>query len=132
MSDITISVSLNEARLTATRDYLDAGTGNAVLQIWDGSRPANGGATTGCNKLAEIDLNKPCGAVASNQLALSFEAETLALTSGVATWARFLTAAGSHAIDSDVSDLAGTALVRLNSTTLYEGGKVVVASAYLG
>lgn len=130
---LEISQAHNEARLIGTRDFLDAGTGYAKLQIYDDShaRPANG-ATTTCVLLAEIELDKPCGTVTAGLLHLTSANLPLVLATGTAAWARALTANGTHAWDCTVTETGGGGEVQLPSTTLYVGGTTMLVSAVLG
>lgn len=130
---VTISVALNEARLGGTRDFLDTGSANARIRLYDGTRPANGGTAT--LLLVEIELDKPCGTVASGVLTLSSSDLPLVANSGVATWARIVNGNGDHAFDCDVADDGdppGTGQVVLPDTTLYAGGKTQLISGVLG
>lgn len=127
---VTISAAHNNARLAATIFYLDLGAAHARIRLYDGIQPASGGPVT--NLLAEIALDKPCGVVATNALNLTSADVPLVLASGSATWARIVNGNGDMAIDCDVSDSAGAGAIKLIDTTLYAGGKVVLASAVLG
>jgi hypothetical protein len=130
---LSISVSHNEARLTGSRDFLDTGTGAAKIQIYDNSapRPANGAGASSA-LLAEITLDKPCGTVSSGALTLTASATSLVQRTGVALWARVVTASGAHAFDCDVSATGGSGEVWLPSTQLYAGGTTLLVSAVLG
>ena len=128
---ITISTGLNEARLTGTKDFLDLGTGNARIRIYNSTRPASGGTPT--TQLVEIELDKPCGTVAGNVLTLASTDIPLCDASGSATWARVVNGNGDFAFDCDVSSVAaGTGQVQLEDTSLLAGGKTQLVSGVLG
>jgi hypothetical protein len=127
---VTISAAHAEARLTATRDYLDTGTDHARVRIYDGTRPAPGGA--GTTLLVEIALDKPCGTVAAGVLTLASSDLPLVANSGVATWARVVNGDGDDAFDCDVSETGGAGEVQLSTTALFAGGKTALESAVLG
>lgn len=130
--DLSIAVGLNEARLTATRDYLDAGGDNAKLQLYTAPRPAPGAAITTQVLLSEIDLTEPCGTVAANVLNLTAALPGLVLNSGSAAWGRVVDGSGNYAIDGDASDMAGSGHFKLDDVVLIAGGTVALVSAVLG
>lgn len=132
MSDLRITIEHNEARLAATRDKLDAGVGNAAIQVYGGTKPGTIGGTPGSAMLVEIELTKPCGTVASGLLTLTQAADGPIAVTGQATWARFVDGNGSVVMDADCSDTTGTASVKLVDTQLNEGGDARLASAVIG
>lgn len=129
---VRITTAHNEARLSATLAQLDAGAGNAAIQVFGGTRPAGISDTPGNPMLVEIELTKPAGAITSNMLTLSQDADGLIVATGQATWARFVNGDGAVVMDADCSDMAGSAEVRLVSTQLYAGGDARLASAVIG
>lgn len=127
----TISQAHNEARLSATLALLDSGVGNARIRLYNGTRPANGGAPT--TLLVEIELDKPSGTVAGNVLTLTSSDVPLCLATGTATWARIVNGAGAFVADGDVStSAAGTGQVQLDDVNLLLGGVVQLVTAVLG
>jgi hypothetical protein len=66
---VGLSLTVRNNRLTQIVTPIDAGAGNGLLRIYDGTRPATGGTAT--NKLAELTLSKPCGVVANQVLTFS-------------------------------------------------------------
>lgn len=128
---ITISAELNEFRLNAVNEFLASGTQNARADIYDGVRPALGGAPTG-TLLASILLIKPLGIVANGLLSVSTTDEALIINTGQATWARIQNGNDVLAWDCDISDLNGTGELRLSSTMLYAGGYTRIVSGLLG
>lgn len=129
--DLSIAAGLNEARLTATRDYLDAGAGGARLRLYTGPRPAPGAAITTEVMLTEIDLTEPCGTVAGGVLTLTAALPGDVLNSGTAAWGRVVDGSGNYAIDGDASNMAGLGHFRLDNVVLTAGGVVALLSAAL-
>jgi hypothetical protein len=86
---------------------------NGLLRIYDGTRPATGGAAT--TKLAELALSATAaGAAASGVLTLSaITQDSSADATGTATWFRITTSGGTHVIDGNV----GTSGSDLNLVT---------------
>lgn len=127
---VDISQAHNEARLEGTRLFIDSGPGVGRVRVYDGTRPAPGGAPT--TLLAEIPLDDPCGVVANNQLVLSSSTIALVAATGLATWARIVNGNGAWVLDSEVSDMSGSAAIKLSNVNLFEGGKVELASGVFG
>lgn len=131
--DLTISAAHNDARLEGTRVFLDTGSVNAKIKIYNGTRPeTNDGPITDQLLLVEIALDKPCGTVSAGVLTLSSNTLPMIANSGVATWARVVNGDGVQAFDCDVGDTASTAHIKLENTTLLAGGRVALISAALG
>jgi len=120
------STSLKSAQLSAWVAHLDTGPGTASLEIYTGTAPVPGAAPTSSVLLVSIMLPKPVGTVLDGVLTLAVSALSLNVASGGADWARWYTAAGVWAGDSDVSNDAGDGFVRLADTTLFVGGKAQV------
>jgi choline-glycine betaine transporter len=107
---IAYATTLRNAML----DEITAAAGAlALLRIYDGSRPATGGAAT--TLLAELVCNATFAAGASSG-ALTLNAITQdasANATGTATWFRIVTAAAAFVLDGNV----GTSGSDLNLTT---------------
>jgi len=129
---LRISTAHNEARLAATLEQLDAGAESAAIQVFGGTRPGSISETPSSAMLVEIELTKPCGTITSGVLTLTQAADGLIAASGQATWARFVSGDGAVVMDSDCSDMAGAAAVKLVNTQLNEGGDARLASAVIG
>jgi cytoskeletal protein RodZ len=93
--------------------------GNAgKLQIYDGARPATGGAAT--TKLAEFTLGTPFApASAAGVLSPTLPANTTGLAAGTATWFRVTTSGGTFVMDGSAGT-AATDLI-LNTATISIG-----------
>ena len=89
------SVATRNAQL----DAITAAVGNAgKLRIYDGTRPATGGAAT--TLLAEFTLGTPFApAAAAAVLSPPLPASTTGLAAATATWFRVLTSANAQVID---------------------------------
>lgn len=129
---VRITVSHNEARLAGTLAFLDAGSANAVLQLYGDARPSNIGDAPVGNLIAEIELTKPAGTISSNKLTLTAAEIGLVLVTGEVTWARIVNGDGVIALDADCSDMAGAGDVKLVATQLYAGGEARLATATVG
>lgn len=118
--------------MTGYLTFLGQGAGSARIQLYGGTRPAFK-AAPGSAMLGEITLQEPCGTVgATGTLTLLASADAMVTATGTATWARIINGDDVIAWDCDVSDMAGSAEIRLNSTTLYIGGNTALASGTLG
>jgi hypothetical protein len=100
---------------------------SGLLRIYDGSRPATGGAAT--TLLAELTLNATFApAAASGVLTLNaITADASANATGTATWFRIVTSGGSFVMDGSAGT-SGTDLV-LNTASIVTGANVSISSA---
>jgi hypothetical protein len=115
------NVLLRNAQLDAITTF--AGNG-AKLRIYDGTRPATGGAVT--NLLSEHTLASPFApAAASAVLSPTLPSDVNAGATGTATWFRVVKADGTtHVLDGSAG-ISGTDLI-LNSASLTSGVAVSV------
>jgi hypothetical protein len=114
------SVSLRNAQL----DAITSAVGNAgKLRIYDGTRPATGGAAT--TLLAEFTLGTPFSlSAAAGVLSPTLPADTTGLAGGTATWFRIVTSGNTQAIDG-AAGTSGADLI-LNTATISVGLTVSV------
>lgn len=132
---LDISAALNEARLTAVRDYADLGTGNSTISFYSTTRPAPGAAEA-ADPLVVIVLAKPSGTVAGGLLLLEQDAVggDLILNTGDAVWGRWFNGDGDWMADGDVTDEAGDGDFKVAGTagtTLYAGGRAILGETGL-
>lgn len=116
------ATTLRNTRLNAITTAIDAGAGAGLLRIYDGSRPATGGAAT--TLLAELTFSDPSSAAASSGV-LTFNAiteDSSANATGNATWARIVDSTGAFVMDADVGT-SGTDII-INSTSISAGVQV--------
>lgn len=123
-----IDGTVRNSRLTQILNAIDAGVGAGLLRIYDGSRPATGGAAT--TLLAELTLSDPCGSVAAGALTFSaVTSDASANATGTATWARVVTSAGTFVFDCSVG--TSGADINLNTTSIVTGAQVSITSAVI-
>ena len=117
------STTLRNARADAITSAAGA---SALLKIYDGTRPATGGATT--TLLATLTCNATfAGAASTGVLTLNSISSATAVASSTATWFRLTTSGGTFVMDGNVST-SGSDL-NLNTVTIVSGGTVSVTSA---
>lgn len=117
------ATGLRNAQLDAITTF--AGNG-AKLRVYDGSRPATGGAAT--TLLAEFTLGAPLApAAAAAVLSPTLPSNTTGLAAGTATWGRIVKSDGTtHVADFSVGT-AGTDLI-LNTAVISVGVTVAISA----
>lgn len=126
MSELTISVAHNTARLEGSMAHADSGTGSAYINVYDASAVL----------LGVVHLAKPCGAIVGGFLVLEQADPTadLVLVSGAAASAKMFNGAGLEMASGAVTDEAGAGPFKLGGTagtTLYAGGKLLLGTTAL-
>ena len=126
MSDLTISVAHNNARLNATIATADAGAGKSRIRLYDASDVL----------LATVTLAKPCGSIVSDKLVLTQDNPTadMIVATGTAVRADWINGAGVSIGGGAVTDNAGDGPFKLggtSGTSLYAGGLVVLGTTQL-
>lgn len=113
------------AMLVAIRDRLDAGPSAGTLTI------GTGAVGTG-PVLGKLTLARPCAEMIGDALVFNPIAEDpQAKADGAATWARLADGSGAKVIDTDVSDMAGSGAIKLNTTDIKAGGPLRVSALVL-
>lgn len=108
-------------------DAITTAAGNAaLLRIYDGTRPATGGAAT--TLLAELTCGTPFAAGASSGVLTlgSITQDSSANATGTATWFRIVTSGGTFVLDGNVGT-SGSDL-NLTTTSITSGQPVSVTS----
>lgn len=120
-----LATTLRNARLDQITAAIDAGTAG-LLRIYDGSRPATGGAAT--TLLAELTLSDPsaAGAAAGVLTFSAITADASANATGTATWFRIVTSAAAFVLDGSVSTAGAD--INFNTTSIVTGANVSVSS----
>lgn len=126
-SEATYSTTVLDDAHQAVIDRLDAGTGNAVINIRDASDVL----------LAQIDLNDPCGTLHATTKQLTFSIsgpDTSANASGTAAYGEFADSDGNVHLSLPTQEGASavSGYLVLNSETIVVSTQVTVASATIG
>lgn len=122
---IGMATGLRNARLDAITTF--AG-GSALLRIYDGTKPATGGAAT--TLLAELTCNATFApAAAAGVLTLNaITSDATANATGTATWARIVKSDGTtHVLDCTVGTAGAD--INLNTVSIVINATVSVTSA---
>lgn len=122
-----MALALSTAARNGLLDAITTAIGSSgFVDIYNGTRPASGGAAT--TKLAHLPLSATAAPAASGGI-LTFNAitnDSAADATGTATWFRVTTSGGTFVIDGDVST-SGSDL-NLNTTSIVVGGPVAISS----
>lgn len=117
------NVLLRNAQLDAITTFAGAG---AKLRIYDGTRPATGGAVT--TLLVEFTLGSPFAPAAANAtLSPTLPAGSTGAAAGTGTWFRIVKADGTTQVIDGSAGTSGTDLV-LNTATISVGVAVSVTA----
>lgn len=125
---IAFTASVRNALLDARTAQIDLGAAG-LLRIYDGVRPASGGAPT--NLLAELTysagsfLAAVAGFVSANPI--TPEASAPFAGSNDATWFRSVDSSGTFVEDGDVGATGSEADLELNTVTITQGIEVSVS-----
>ncbi len=122
-----MALAYSTAIRNAMLDEITAAVGGSgLLRIYDGTRPATGGAAT--TLLAELTGNATFAPSASGGVLTlnSITADASANATGTATWFRWVTSGGTFCIDGNVGT-SGSDL-NLNTTSIVAGATVSVTS----
>lgn len=125
---VGIVTTARNAMLDALNARINLGAGAGMLRIYDGTRPATGGAAT--TLLAELTLSDPAApAAASGVLTLSsITQDASANASGTATWFRIVDSDGNAVLDGSVTATGGGGDLQLVTTTIVATQPVQVTS----
>ena len=122
-----MALAFSAAVRNARNDAITTATGaSALLSIYDGTRPATGGAAT--TLLAQLTCNATFAPASSGGVLTlnSVTTDASANATGTATWFRLTTSGATHILDGNVST-SGSDL-NINSVSISSGAAVAVTS----
>ena len=128
--DVKLSTAVRQAFAVAFIAELDADTDPAYLEFYTGTKPAGPGTAITDQVLLGTATCSATSATATGGV-VTFNAITqdgAADASGTTTWARLKDGAGVAHSDYDVTNTAGAGPLKANTTTIVEGGPIVVES----
>jgi len=119
------STTLRNLRLDAITQAVGS---NGLLRIYDGTRPASGGA--GTNLLVTLTFSTVFAPTqtGSGTLTANTITQGTAIFTGVASWARITTSGGTFVADLGVGISGAGQEVTLNTTSISSGGVVACTS----
>lgn len=126
MSSLEISVAHNNARLQATANYADSGSGPSRIRLYDAADTL----------LATMVLTKPCGTIVADKLVLT-QAEPTSdqvLQQGSAARGEWVTSNGALVGRGAVTDATGDGPFKVSGTTgtmLYAGAFAILGPVAL-
>ncbi len=118
--------ALRHSMLDEITALIDADAADGELRIYDGSRPATGGAATTLLSTLNLGYVFAAGASGGDLTANAISDDTSAAATGTATWFRITDSSGDFIMDGDVGT-SGSDL-NLNSVAITIGGTVSVTS----
>ena len=129
---ITPSAALANATAALWLTQLQAGASASVIEFYTGSKPL--GPSVAPDGTTQIKLGTctcsttpDVGVVTAAELAFGTQ-DAAADADGTATWARVRDGNALAVIDVDVSDIAGNAFLKLNTTSIRVGGPISISS----
>lgn len=133
MATIKLTTALRDAMGDLILAALNAGSGAGVIKFYTGTQPAGPGtAVTSQTLLGTLTFSDPAGATSGGVITFdTITQDAAADASGTATWVRLTDSTGAAVIDGDVTTNAGTGFVKMNTTSVIEGGPIQIASATL-
>ena len=130
-----MAIGFSTAVRNAMMDAITAQAGNgALLELYDGTRPATGAAITSQTLLGTLTCGSPLASAASGGV-LTFNAladDNSADNTGTCTWARLLKSDGTTVLaDFSVTVTGGGGDITMNTTAISAGQLLQAASATL-
>lgn len=131
MAIIRISNAVRNLMAQQLAAAFDSGTGPGYIQFYTAPMPASPStAITTQDLLGTVTLSDPAAVTVADGV-ITFDDITLdtgADASGDTVWARGFNGDAVVVSDFDVSDLAGNGAIKLNTTTIYVGGPIMLDS----
>lgn len=130
MAVMKLDPSVRSAMALALIAAFDGGSGACTLRFYTGAQPA-GPATAITTQvlLGTLTCSDPIATQSNGVVTLSaIVQDNSADADGTATWARLVDGDGVARGDFDVTNLGGSGVIKLNTTTIKEGGPIRVES----
>lgn len=131
---VRISARVGALMAQALAAAFDASaTDPGYWEFYAGAMPATPDtALTSQIKLGTVTLSDPCATVDGGTITFNLIVQdNMADAGGVATFVRGFDGDGLVVSDFDVGDMASNAFVKMNTTTVVEGGPILVETAVL-
>lgn len=122
-----MTIGIAQSTLNAMLNQITTAAGsNAIITIYNGTRPATGGTAT--TALCALTCNATFAPAATGAvLTLNAISSGTASATGTATWARLTTSGATFVMDMDVGTSGSD--INLNTTSIVSGATVSITSA---
>lgn len=129
----SLNTTLTNSLLTAIVTAADAGSGPALVRIYDGMAPANADASLASNNLlATCVCSRPCGTVANKTLTFGAIASDSSVdVTGTAAFFRLMDSNLNVVGQGTITVNGGSGDMKLNSVALVAAGTVQITGATL-
>jgi hypothetical protein len=127
-----LSYAAAGAALNAINALFNVGTGNALLRMYSGARPASVETAVSTQVLlAEFILPNPLfpaatGVLSTAQANAAAIAAVNGLANGTATWFRVLDRNGLAVMDGDITEYPGTGALQVPTAAVASGKPVII------
>lgn len=128
--DITIHPTIRAAMAAAWAAGINAGAAAPQIKFYTGTKRATPASSITTQTLLGTLVCSDPAVVASGEV-LTFDSiapDVAADATGTATWAAIIDGDGVGAIDVDVSNTAGTGVIKLNSVSIVAGIPIQISS----
>lgn len=127
-----VSTTLGGACAQQVLTVLNSGGGPGFLEVYDGVLPASPDTLiTTQTLLGTLGLSYPCGFITGKVLTFNAISTGVALTTGVARFARLYNSAMVPHLDINISSVGGGGSIILSSTAITAAGPIRVESLYI-
>ena len=125
---VTFATSIKNSRLDVISAAIDAGTTGGKIRIYNGTRPASGGAVT--TLLSELIMSTTSFAPATNSTitANTITDDSSADNTGVASWFRIVDSNNNYVMDGSVGVTGSSADLELPTVNINQGQRISLSS----
>lgn len=130
MPILRISTTALSAIAASIINGIDAGAGPGLVRFYTGAMPATPAtAVTSQTLLGTLTCSDPCATLVGAVITFAaITQDASADATGAATWARITDSTGAVVMDVDVTNLAGTGSIKLNTVDIVAGGPILLNS----
>lgn len=131
--ELTIDEVSAQALAVEWLALLAAGAGDKTIEFYTGDMPLRPSVAVTTQVLLGTLVSDPAVGTATDGVITfaAITADPTADASGTVTWARFYDGDGIARLDVDVTNAAGTGVIKVNTTTIAAGGPIQIISMVL-
>ncbi len=124
-------VALRNTRAASILALIDGGAAGGTIKIYNGTRPATGGAVT--TLLGTLTFADPAGTVSASAVftASAITRDSAADATGTATWFRVGTSVGTFCFDGSITQTSGGGDLELVTQAIVSGQPIEISSFVL-